>query len=203
MRLTVIPLFSSIADVFTFTFQGGTGQNGQQGLGQQQQQTGVSGQSPFGGGGQQGGGSFFNVPEEVGYSGALGGGGANAREMLMRALTLQVNQTQTQTQTQNQQQQGNFLGTQTVQQPVVDRVSVTTTVSVPDGGTVLLGGVKRLRESRNMAGVPILNKLPYISRLFKNSGVGRETESLLLMVTPRIIIQEEEEELLGIPTTGN
>jgi type II secretory pathway component GspD/PulD (secretin) len=69
---------------------------------------------------------------------------------------------------------------------------------VPDGGTVLLGGIKRLREGRNMAGVPILNKIPYISRLFKNSGVGRETQSLMLMVTPRIVIYEEEESLLGI-----
>lgn len=87
----------------------------------------------------------------------------------------------------------------TVQQPVQEVVLVQTVVSVPDGGTVLLGGVKRLKEGRNMAGVPILNKIPYISRLFKNTGVGRETESLMLMVTPRIIIQEEEEELLGIP----
>jgi type II secretory pathway component GspD/PulD (secretin) len=81
---------------------------------------------------------------------------------------------------------------------VQELVTVQTTVSVPDGGTVLLGGVKRLREGRNMAGVPILNKLPYISRLFKNTGVGRETESLMLMVTPRIIIHEEEEANLGI-----
>ena len=90
-------------------------------------------------------------------------------------------------------------GTLTVQQPIQQILNVTTTVSVPDGGTVLLGGVKRLREGRKMSGVPILNKIPYISRLFKNSGVGRETESIMLMVTPRIIIQEEEEELLGIP----
>jgi type II secretory pathway component GspD/PulD (secretin) len=87
----------------------------------------------------------------------------------------------------------------TVQQPVVDVVTVDTVVSVPDGGTVLLGGVKQIREQRNMAGVPILNKIPYISRLFRNTGVGRETSSLMMMVTPRIIIQEEEEELLGIP----
>ena len=87
-------------------------------------------------------------------------------------------------------------GNVTVQQPVTEVISVQTTVSVPDGGTVLLGGVKRLREGRNMAGVPILNKIPYISRLFKNTGVGRETSSIMLMVTPRIIIQEEEEELL-------
>jgi len=85
-----------------------------------------------------------------------------------------------------------------LQQPIIETISVSTVVTVPDGGTVLLGGIKRLREGRNMTGVPILNKIPYISRLFKNSGVGRETESLMLMVTPRIIIQEEEEDkLLG------
>ena len=87
----------------------------------------------------------------------------------------------------------------TIQQPVTAIVTVQTTVSVPDGGTVLLGGVKTLSEGRNMAGVPILNKIPYISRLFKNSGVGRETSSIMLIVTPRIVIYEEEQELLGIP----
>jgi general secretion pathway protein D len=39
-----------------------------------------------------------------------------------------------------------------------------------------------------------LSKLPYINRLFRNVGIGRETDSLMMMVTPRIIIQEEEEE---------
>jgi hypothetical protein len=99
---------------------------------------------------------------------------------------------------QGQQGQGGGGGATTLQQPIIETINVTTTVSVPDGGTVLLGGIKRLKEGRNMTGVPILNKIPYISRLFKNSGVGRETESLMLMVTPRIIIFEEEEELLGI-----
>ncbi len=84
----------------------------------------------------------------------------------------------------------------TVQLPTFAFVSVTTTVSVPDGGTVLLGGIKRLSEGRNEAGVPFLNKLPYVNRLFKNVGIGRETQSLMMMVTPRIIIQEEEEALI-------
>jgi general secretion pathway protein D len=86
----------------------------------------------------------------------------------------------------------------TVQLPTFSFVTVTTTVSVPDGGTVLLGGIKRLSEGRNEFGVPILSKLPYLNRLFKNVGIGRETQSLMMMVTPRIIIQEEEEEKLGI-----
>jgi type II secretory pathway component GspD/PulD (secretin) len=86
----------------------------------------------------------------------------------------------------------------TIQLPEFIMTTVTTTVSVPDGGTVLLGGIKRLREGRNEFGVPILSKIPYINRLFKNVGMGRTTDSLMLMVTPRIIIQEEEEDkLLG------
>ena len=86
----------------------------------------------------------------------------------------------------------------TVQLPTFSFVTVTTTVSVPDGGTVLLGGIKRLSEGRNEFGVPILDKIPYLDRLFKNVGIGRETSSLMMMVTPRIIIQEEEEEKMGI-----
>ncbi len=92
---------------------------------------------------------------------------------------------------------GSTSGT-TVQLPEYSYVTVTTTVSVPDGGTILLGGIKRLSEGRNEKGVPILNKIPFINRLFKNTGIGRETTSLMMMVTPRIIIQEEEEEHLGV-----
>jgi general secretion pathway protein D len=86
----------------------------------------------------------------------------------------------------------------TVQLPTFAFTTVTTTVSVPDGGTVLLGGIKRLQEGRNERGLPLLSKVPYVSRLFKNVGIGRTTQSLMMMVTPRIIIQEEEETKLGI-----
>ena len=88
----------------------------------------------------------------------------------------------------------------TVQLPTFEIISVATTVSVPDGGTVLLGGIKRLREGRNEFGVPLLSKIPYIDRLFRNVGIGRETDSLMMMVTPHIIIQEEEEDRLGVAT---
>jgi type II secretory pathway component GspD/PulD (secretin) len=84
--------------------------------------------------------------------------------------------------------------TQFIQQPRVTTVAVLTTVAVPDGGTVLMGGLKRLSEGRNEYGPPVLSKVPFINRLFKNVGYGREAESLLIMVTPRIIIQAEEEE---------
>jgi type II secretory pathway component GspD/PulD (secretin) len=79
------------------------------------------------------------------------------------------------------------------QQPSVSTITLNTTVNVPDGGTVLLGGLKTLSEGRNEFGPPILSKIPYISRLFKNVAYGREANSLMIMVSPRIIINEEEE----------
>ncbi|MGL4595375.1 MAG: type II secretion system protein GspD [Thermoguttaceae bacterium] len=91
----------------------------------------------------------------------------------------------------------------TIQMPTLSSFNVGTTVSVPDGGTCLLGGIKRLSEGRKEMGVPILNKLPYISRLFSNTAIGRSTSSIVMVVTPRIVIQEEEEEyILGSRKTG-
>ncbi len=207
VRLTLGPSFTSIIDVQTFTFNSGGNVGGNA--------IGVGG--GIGGGGIGGGGVGGGLGGLGG--GAIGvggiGGGRVANNALLAALPAQqtggfggatggvggaAGQTGQQAQ-QGQQAQAGQTATntgQTVQQPIVSQFSVSTTVSVPDGGTVLLGGVKRLREGRNMTGVPILNKIPYISRLFKNSGVARNTESLMLMVTPRIIIQEEEEELLGV-----
>ena len=82
----------------------------------------------------------------------------------------------------------------TIQLPILATTSVNTVVSVPDGGTILMGGIKRMRESRNEAGVPLLSSIPYINRLFTNVGTSRETTNLMMMVTPRIIIQAEEEQ---------
>ena len=93
---------------------------------------------------------------------------------------------------------GNFPGptvplTQFIQLPTFQQIQIQTTVAVPDGGTVILGGIKTLSEGRNEFGPPVLSKIPYVSRLFKNVGYGREAQSLLMMITPRIILNREEE----------
>ena len=77
--------------------------------------------------------------------------------------------------------------------PLINPASVTTTVSVPDGGTVLMGGLKFSDREEVQTGLPILNKIPYVNRLFKNEALISDERTLLLMVTPRILIQEEEE----------
>ncbi len=80
-----------------------------------------------------------------------------------------------------------------VQLPDVQLTQVATTVSVPDGGTLLLGGQRLAGEVEVEAGVPILSKIPLINRLFTNRSYVRDTGILLILVRPRIIIQKEWE----------
>jgi general secretion pathway protein D len=102
----------------------------------------------------------------------------------------------------NDNQQDTFVGS-TVQLPTLAQTSIQTTVVVPDGGTILLGGIKRLSEGREERGVPMLSKIPYINRLFSNVGIGRDANTFMMTVTPRIIIPEEEEErVLGASATN-
>lgn len=70
-----------------------------------------------------------------------------------------------------------------------------TTVNVPDGGTVLLGGFKFLAEERTEYGPPVLSNIPYLSRLFRNVGWSRDGSTLIYLVTARVIMVEEEENI--------
>jgi general secretion pathway protein D len=68
-----------------------------------------------------------------------------------------------------------------------------TRVSVPDGGTLLLGGQKIAAEVEKEIGVPVLSKIPVLGRLFGNRSKIKDEKILLILVKPTIILQEERE----------
>jgi hypothetical protein len=72
-------------------------------------------------------------------------------------------------------------------------IRVQTAVTVPDGGTVTVGGYSRVGESRTEAGVPVLGRVPYASRGFRNVGYGRSVMSRRVTASVRIIDLREEE----------
>lgn len=78
--------------------------------------------------------------------------------------------------------------------PSFSRITYTTTVSIPDGGTVLLGGFKQVGEVEIEAGVPILSKIPILKRAFTNQTTIRDTRTLLILLKSKILIQQEAEE---------
>lgn len=85
------------------------------------------------------------------------------------------------------------LFTQFIQLPRFFTLNVDKTLVIADGGTALLSGWKRQRDTHAEHAVPVLSDLPFLGELFKNVEHGHITEQVMLLVTPRIIINEEEE----------
>ena len=92
---------------------------------------------------------------------------------------------------------GSTVATTYIELPVVGIQDFKTTVSVPDGGTLLLGGTKELTEQEVETGVPFLSKIPILKRLFNNRGSIRTNKNLLILMRPKILLQAEEEHKLG------
>jgi general secretion pathway protein D len=81
-----------------------------------------------------------------------------------------------------------------IQEPELQITQVKTTVSVPDGGTLLLGGQTLAGETEREVGVPVLSKIPFLKRLFTNRSMAKDEQILLILVRPTIILQREIEQ---------
>jgi general secretion pathway protein D len=81
-----------------------------------------------------------------------------------------------------------------IQEPELQIQQVKTTVSVPDGGTLLLGGQTVAGETEREVGVPVLSKIPFLKRLFTNRSMAKDEQILLILVRPTIILQREIEQ---------
>lgn len=86
------------------------------------------------------------------------------------------------------------VATGTIEIPTIDVTSINTGVTVPDKGTVMLGGQRLTTELEIETGVPVLSKLPILNRFFTNRSQVKEERTLMILVKPTIIIQNEEEE---------
>jgi type IV pilus assembly protein PilQ len=71
--------------------------------------------------------------------------------------------------------------------PALDTQSAQTKVLVPDGGTVVIGGIIVSTQNVNIQDVPIVGSLPLIGNLFKRTTVTIQSQELLFFLTPRII----------------
>ncbi|MCR4316019.1 MAG: hypothetical protein NUW37_06670 [Planctomycetes bacterium] len=81
----------------------------------------------------------------------------------------------------------------TIQIPELVLKKAETTVKVPDGGSVLIGGLKRAHDVTQEQSIPWLADLPFIGWLFRSSSHSVERESLIILVTARVIDLNELE----------
>ncbi len=74
--------------------------------------------------------------------------------------------------------------------------SVRTSVTIPDGGSLLIGGMTNGRSARSHQGVPFLSHIPFLGRLFSSNGREEQERRLMVMVSGDIILFEEIESRL-------
>ncbi|MFK5955225.1 MAG: hypothetical protein QM477_02135 [Planctomycetota bacterium] len=79
----------------------------------------------------------------------------------------------------------------TIQLPELQVSSANTTVVVPDGGTVVIGGLKKLFNIDQRSEIPFLSDIPVLSLLFKTEGEAEENKDVILMIRATIIDANE------------
>ena len=72
--------------------------------------------------------------------------------------------------------------------PTINTQSATTQVLVPNGGTVVFGGVTVHTKSNSSTGIPLLGDIPVLGHLFKSTTQQSNDQELLFFVTPKILI---------------
>jgi Flp pilus assembly secretin CpaC/tetratricopeptide (TPR) repeat protein len=100
---------------------------------------------------------------------------------------------------------GNSGNPVTIQLPELEVSRARTSVPMPDGGTILLGGFKAHEQQDLRSGVPILNKIPILSFFFERKGNYVANSKLLILLKANIVIPKEHEPTpaqLGLESIG-
>jgi general secretion pathway protein D len=80
-----------------------------------------------------------------------------------------------------------------LQLPEMQIQRLRTTVTIPDGATLMLGGMKSLVDKRLDSGIPWLKDIPLVSFLVGRKGNEMSKRKVMILVRAQIIIPEEIE----------
>jgi len=71
--------------------------------------------------------------------------------------------------------------------PILDKRTITTTVSATDGETIVLGGLMRHEDDASSQGLPGVRHLPVVGRLFDERNKSANSTELLVFLKPTVI----------------
>lgn len=78
------------------------------------------------------------------------------------------------------------------QTPIIGSQELTTTVTVPNGGTVVLGGLIVERMETGDSGIPFLMRIPVLGYLFKQTARKVQRQELLVLLQPTVVENDAE-----------
>ncbi|WP_431635385.1 type II secretion system secretin GspD [Dyella sp. KULCS107] len=76
--------------------------------------------------------------------------------------------------------------------PTISQRELSTQVAVQSGQTVLLGGLIQQDEGDTNTGVPGLNRIPLLGRLFGQTSRNHNRTELIVLITPRVIASSDD-----------
>lgn len=74
----------------------------------------------------------------------------------------------------------------------IDKRELNTQIAVQSGQTVLLGGLIQQDEGKTDTGIPGLNRIPILGRLFGSTSRHRNRTELIVLITPRVITSSSD-----------
>lgn len=78
--------------------------------------------------------------------------------------------------------------------------NITTAVTVPNGATVVIGGLTLDEQTENTSQIPILGDIPILGALFRATTTQNQKNTLFLFLTPRILSDPKFRDLDDIST---
>lgn len=81
-----------------------------------------------------------------------------------------------------------------IESPVISNRRITTSLTLADGGSVLLGGLISSSRTQGEAGVPGLKDIPILGHLFKTNKNSRERSELIMLIIPYILNDNRQTE---------
>lgn len=76
--------------------------------------------------------------------------------------------------------------------PSIFNRSLTTSLSLRDGGSVVMGGLMSKRETNNDSGIPLVKDIPVLGNLFKTKSIKKGKTELVIMIVPYIIENDDQ-----------
>ena len=96
--------------------------------------------------------------------------------------------------------------------PIVTTSEAETTVSLKDGATIVIAGLKKDKKEKEIKKIPLLGDVPILGALFRSVSAATNKTELVIFITPRIVLDNnpppyttltQDKDILGISQGNN
>jgi general secretion pathway protein D len=75
---------------------------------------------------------------------------------------------------------------------IINKTEAATTLVVPDGQTILIGGLIQTNKTKAVTGIPFLSTIPIIGMLFGDTTGEIKRTEIIILLTPRVIKSQKD-----------